>query len=88
MWRVYQIFHSPKPNKTVSNFDQDNFFIHVYITLSIQLLQTWQLLCVVATFLGIGVTLLMIRTVTQILNDPELVPDSENPEGRTVCIAK
>ena len=84
MWRVYQIFHSPKPNKSVSDFDRD--YCNTFITLSVQLLKTWHLLCVVATFIGIGVTLLMIRTVAQALNDPDLVPDSENPEGRTVLL--
>ena len=49
------------------------------------MLQTWHLLCVVVTFTGIGVALLMIRTVAQALNEPELVSDSENPQGRTVC---
>ena len=48
-------------------------------------MKTWHLLCVVATIIGIGVILLLIRTVAQALNEPELVADSENPEGRTVC---
>jgi gamma-aminobutyric acid type B receptor len=63
MWRVYQIFHNPNPNKTI--------------------LKTWHLVCVVFSVTGVGVLLILARSVAQALTDPYLVTNKENPEGAT-----
>ncbi|CAI8043133.1 Gamma-aminobutyric acid type B receptor subunit 2 [Geodia barretti] len=63
MWRVYQIFHNPYPNKTI--------------------LKTWHLMCVVFSVTGVGVLLILARSVAQALTDPDLVTNKENLEGAT-----
>ena len=55
--------------------------LYTFIT---QVLQTWHLLCVVAIITGIGVLLILAKTIVQAASDPRLVSDSEHPSGTTV----
>ena len=41
-------------------------------------------MCVVCAVTGIGILLILARTVAQALTDPTLVTNRENPEGATV----
>ena len=47
-------------------------------------MKTWHLICILACITGVGVILIMIKTITQAVTEPELVSDSENPDGTTV----
>ena len=49
-----------------------------------QILKTWHLVCVVCAVTGVGILLILARTVAQALTDPTLVTNRENPEGATV----
>ena len=50
----------------------------------LQILNTWQLVCVVSGITGVGVLLILVKTVAQALFEPKLVSSTENPEGTTV----
>ena len=41
-------------------------------------------MCVVFSVTGVGVLLILARSVAQALTDPDLVTNKENPEGPTV----
>ena len=43
-------------------------------------------MCVVISVTGIGVLLILARSVAQALTDPYLVTNKENPEGATVSV--
>ncbi|CAI8043141.1 Gamma-aminobutyric acid type B receptor subunit 2, partial [Geodia barretti] len=47
------------------------------------ILKTWHLMCVVFSVTGVGVLLILARSVAQALTDPDLVTNKENPEGAT-----
>ena len=47
-------------------------------------MKTWHLICILACITGVGVILIVIKTITQAVTEPELVRDSENPDGTTV----
>ena len=47
-------------------------------------MKTWQLLCIVSGVTGIGVIIILVKTIAQGVTDPKLVPDAEDPYGRTV----
>ena len=53
----------------------------------LQILKTWHLLCVVCGVTGVGLLLLLARTVAQVLTHPNLVTNKENPKGATVSIS-
>ena len=53
----------------------------------LQVMKTWHLVCVVCGVTGVGLLLILARTVAQTLTDPDLVTNRENPEGTTVSIA-
>ena len=53
----------------------------------LQVMKTWHLVCVVCGVTGVGLLLILARTVAQALTDPDLVINRENPEGTTVSIA-
>ena len=42
-------------------------------------------MCIVGVICGVGVLLLLARSVAQATTDPQLVTNKENPEGFTVC---
>ena len=44
-------------------------------------------MCVVCGVTGVGLLLILARTVAQALTDPDLVTNRENPEGTTVSIS-
>ena len=50
----------------------------------LQVLKTWHLLCVVCAVTGVGMLLLLARTVAQVFTHPNLVTNKENPTGATV----
>ena len=54
------------------------------VHIMLQILKTWHLVCVVCGVTGVGLLLLLARTVAQTLTDPDLVTNKENPEGVTV----
>ena len=87
MWRVYQIFHNPKPKQGVRilNIFVPESLCAVYSISFVQFVKTWHMLCIVATITGIGVVLLLTKTILQAFNPPVQVPDAEDPDGRTVC---
>ena len=45
-------------------------------------------MCVVISVTGVGVLLILARSVAQALTDPYLVTNKENPEGATVSISR
>ena len=47
-------------------------------------MKTWHLICILACITGVGVIFITIKTITQAVTEPELVRDSENPDGTTV----
>ena len=47
-------------------------------------MKTWHLICILAGITGVGVILITIKTIAQAVTEPELVRDSENPDGTTV----
>ena len=47
-------------------------------------MKTWHLLCIVFGITGIGVMVILVKTIAQAVTTPQLVGDSENPYGRTV----
>ena len=47
-------------------------------------MKTWQLLCIIAGITGVGVVLIVVKTIVQAVTDPQLVRNSENPYGTTV----
>ena len=53
----------------------------------LQVMKTWHLVCVVCGVTGVGLLIILARTVAQALTDPDLVTNRENPEGTTVSIA-
>ena len=58
----------------------------MYFILSAQFLKTWHMLCIVAAITGIGVVILLTKTILQAFNPPVQEPDAEDPDGRTVSI--
>ena len=50
----------------------------------IQIMKTWQLLCIIAGITGVGVVLIVVKTIVQAVTHPQLVRNSENPYGTTV----
>ena len=62
-------------------------FVLVYTPIMLQVMKTWHLVCVVCGVTGVGLLLILARTVAQALTDPDLVINRENPEGTTVSIA-
>ena len=61
-------------------------FVLVYTPIMLQVMKTWHLVCVVCGVTGVGLLLILARTVAQGLTDPDLVTNRENPEGTTVSI--
>ena len=49
-----------------------------------QIMKTWHLICILACITGVGVILITIKTIAQAATEPELVRDSETPDGTTV----
>ena len=47
-------------------------------------MKTWQLLCIIAGITGVGVVLIVVKTIVQAVTHPQLVRNSENPDGTTV----
>ena len=41
-------------------------------------------MCIVTAICGVGVLLILARSIAQALTDPQLVTNTENPEGKTV----
>ena len=85
MWRVFHIFHNPKPNKTVRQLPR-----HSYSQLLVFVLQTmkdWMLIVITLTTCAIVVLLLFLETVV-----PDLMGfvikerDSEKLYGMDVSI--
>ena len=58
------------------------FFLHNLL----QILNTCHLLCIVGGICCMGVLLILAKTIAQALTTPELVTDSEEPLGTTVCM--
>ena len=50
----------------------------------LQVLKTGHLLFIVITITGVGLLLILAKTIVQIVTEPKLVSDLENPQGTTV----
>ena len=61
--------------------------ILMYTHIMLQVMKTWHLVCVVCGVTGVGLLIILARTVAQALTDPDLVTNRENPEGTTVSIS-
>ena len=60
----------------------------MYVFQHPQVLQAWHLMCVAGIITGVGVLLILAKTIAQTFTSPQLIVDGENPNGLTVsCIA-
>ena len=57
--------------------------IHIFSYLT-QILKNWHLMCIVIGICGTGTLLILARSIAQGVTDPQLVNNTENPEGTTV----
>ena len=51
-----------------------------------KILQAWHLMFIVGIITGVGVLLILAKTIAQALTSPQLVDDRENPQGMTVSL--
>ena len=90
MWRVYQIFHNPQPNKRVcvqycafqiSNIKcADDYYYH-----ATQILTDWKLIIIVLVIVLVAVFLLLLGEAIPFLRRTVvLVDDPEHGDGRNV----
>ena len=84
LWRVYQIFHNPQPNRKVSlKLMKSQFDINYF--LQIQILTDWKLIAIVLAIAGLATLLLLFgEAVPYLRRVAVLVEDSEHLYGRNV----
>ena len=87
MWRVYQIFHNPKPDKTMvhiaRNKHQCTFRKNFYY---IQRLKDQHVMVIILAVTGVAVLLLLLETAIPYLRGSiTRERDMENLSGETVC---
>ena len=55
------------------------------INLVTQILKNWHLMCIVIGICGAGMLLILARSIAQGITDPQLVTNTEDPQGTTAC---
>lgn len=85
MWRVFQIFHNPQPNRKVitplGTIQQGRNLNYV----AIQILSDWNLIAIVLAIVGWTILLLLFgEAVPYLRGVVALVQDLEHPQERNV----
>ena len=90
MWRVYQIFHNPQPNKRVYAL---NLSLHVrtikilniILSTQVNILTDWKLIIIVLVIVAVAILLLLVSEAIPFLRRTiVLVEDPEHGDGRNV----
>lgn len=87
MWRVYQIFHNPQPNKRVSayNSSDEQCLLADVSHYATQILTDWKLIVIVLVIVSVAVLLLLLGEAIPFLRRTVvLVDDPEHGDGRNV----
>ena len=91
MWRVFHIFHNPKPKKkvrksfTIYCYNSGDPFKYVNTQCALQIMKDWLLIVISLTVCGIVVVLLFLETTVPHLRGAVVLErDSEDSVGRDV----